>query len=693
MGSIHKVLTEIEKHQTFEQLDSLKDSPVWSEMNTEERRLFAKLLMAQGSIQLKEGNQKVLDTFSLASQVSSNDPDIWYEQGLLFLSYPQNRRCLQLAADAFRKTTQLNARFFMAWYKLADTLVSIGNIESDFEIFIEALSCMERASQLAQEEGEYPISKGLFFWRWANCLEVCGKLSGEPLELYQAIEKFQAAAEYGVLEAAFFNDYGEGLANLGFLIDNPELFIQALSLFEECLQQEPHLPKGLFNKACCLFYLAEVTGLEDYLQNAKLAFLEAEPSNRENHQFWVKWGQLETIFAKMNKDNKLFDSALQKFQNAYNIESDDPYLLNSFAELELLVGSQDEKPVLLESAKNHILHSLDLQSENPDSWYLYGSCLNELGHYFEKEECYNEAIQKFQYGLSLSSQHPLLWYGLALANFALGQLKNDRRYFEHSVHYCSKVIECGGAEFPQFWNDWGVALLRLGEISHQRSHIELAIDKFERAFRQSNLSFDSELMNIEWMFNYGCAVDLLGELTEDINCFEKALHVLNHVVQRNPTHSQARYHLALAWCHLAEEVSEVDAYYKAVEHFQVLIDSNGEDENYRLDYGIALIHLALLIREVHAPERTHVMLCEAENQLMQSAALGNAQAYYQLASLYSLTEHFDQAMQFIERAYQSGSLPSLDELLHDEWLENLRQIDPFRQFLHSITRDTHPTEE
>jgi tetratricopeptide (TPR) repeat protein len=149
--------------------------------------------------------------------------------------------------------------------------------------------------------------------------------------------------------------------------------------------------------------------------------------------------------------------------------------------------------------------------------------------------------------------------------------------------------------------------------------------------------------------------------------------------------SQARYNLALAYSNLGEATYDVDSYQRALEHFQVLLEQDPEDENIHLDCGVSLINLAILVHDAHHPERSYILYREAESHLMQSVALGNTQAYYQLVGLYSLTAHFQQAMHYIERAQAFGALPTLEDLLHDDWLEALRQTVPFRQFLNHLS--------
>jgi tetratricopeptide (TPR) repeat protein len=227
--------------------------------------------------------------------------------------------------------------------------------------------------------------------------------------------------------------------------------------------------------------------------------------------------------------------------------------------------------------------------------------------------------------------------------------------------------------------------LKLAEIRQQASYVEMAIEKFERALKQPIQVGEGEEVDLEWIYNYGCAFDLLGDLKEEPCYFEKAIQVLTQILQLDPNYTLARYNLALALSYLGEAMFEVEHYHKAIEHFQFLLDQDPEDEMMHLDFGMSLTNLGLLIYDINHPERSQALYRQAENHLMQAAALGNTQAYYQLAGLYSITEHYDHAMHYLERAQFCGTLPGIEDVLHDEWLEGLRQIPSFWQFINELS--------
>jgi tetratricopeptide (TPR) repeat protein len=489
----------------------------------------------------------------------------------------------------------------------------------------------------------------------------------------------------GIDSEDFYVDYGHALADLASLLEQSTYFEEALNCFNQVILKNPSNFSGWYHKACCFLRLSETSLDISLLQQADESFAKAAKIDSKNGLLWMKWAQMEMIFGKATRNLKKVEDSLDKFKKADEIDPNHPHVLSSWAETELFLGAQHEKLEWIQSAKAKITKSLEINPESPDGWYLYGSCLNELGRYFGEEEYYRQAIEKFQYGLSLTRQNPLLWYGLALAHFAIGELTEEQHFFEKAIHYCSRVIECGGGIFAQFWNDWGVALMKLAEVTGERQLVEQAIEKFERALKQPLVDLDMSDLDLEWVYNYGCAFDLLGDLTEEAQYFEKSIQILQQILELDPDYVQARYNLAMAYSHLGEAMCDIEPYYKAIEHFQMMLEQDPEDEIIHVDFGVSLINLAILVHDIHHVEQSHVFYRRAENHLMQAIALGHTHAYYPIAGLYSLTDHLQHAMHYLEKAHSSRSLPPLEDLLHDEWLEAIRQTPAFKQFINQLS--------
>ena len=242
----------------------------------------------------------------------------------------------------------------------------------------------------------------------------------------------------------------------------------------------------------------------------------------------------------------------------------------------------------------------------------------------------------------------------------------------------------GGQLYPQILNDWGYALLKLAELTSNKNYVETALDKFEQAITRQSKEYGNAAIDPEWFYNYGCALDFLGDFNEDVTYYEKAVYVLSKTIQLDPTYTDARYNLALALSHLGEATADIEALNRANDHFQILLSQDNEDEMGWNDWGLTLLTLAHLLDDKALPHQSQKLYEQAENKLHHAAALGNIHSFYNLTCLYSLTENYTAAIYSLERAELAGALPSLDDLMHDEWLEGLRQTEGFRHLISQI---------
>ena len=75
--------------------------------------------------------------------------------------------------------------------------------------------------------------------------------------------------------------------------------------------------------------------------------------------------------------------------------------------------------------------------------------------------------------------------------------------------------------------------------------------------------------------------------------------------------------------------------------------------------------------------------------MTQAAKLGNIHAHYHLACLYSLLNEQDKAFYFIKKADDFDALPPIQDLLEDDWLENLRKTPNFQNFMTYLESKTN----
>lgn len=680
MTRIHKTLQNILETRSFELLEPFKQKKAWDKLSHEDRILLAKLLVLQGSEQLEVGDQRVLQNFEIASEVSNEDQEILYQQGHILGACKDNIRCLSIANQIFQKILTINPTSLSVLFEQANVLTEIGLFESDSNYFHESHQNYEKMVHLIKDEHTFDLKE--FYWKWGLSLTYLGKLSGEPFDFHQALEKFRTVVDEN--SSQFLIDYANCYGDLAFILDRPDYYLEALKLFNLAISMGSTDAEVYYLQGSCLLRLMEYSYDEKLSMEAQMSFSKVAECDPNYPHLWLKWGLLDMCEGKAKQDLKKIETSIEKLIKAHELEPGDAQILYSLGEAELFLGVQEEKLELIQTARIHIVNSLQIQDDNSHVWYLYGACLNELGRYFEAEEYYHQGIEKFQYGLSLDRQNPLLWYGMALAHFSLGELTQQHAMYEKAVRFCSKVIEFGGGSFAQFWNDWGVSLMKLGELTEQTSLIEMAIEKFERALKHP-LQNVREEVDLEWVYNYGCAFDLLGDMNEEATHYEKAIQILSQILVIDPEYIQARHSLALAMSHFAEATSDIDTYNKAIEHFQYLLNQDPEDDAVHLDFGIALTNLTLLIHDYHHSDESLVAYRLAESHLVQAIALGNTQAYYQLAGLNSIVGRYDFVMHYLQKAHTFDVLPAIEDLLHDDWLEGVRQIPAFKQFINELS--------
>ena len=681
-SSLQKTLQEIYSSQAFEALDQFQHSDTWDVMSYDEKEMLALLFIMRGETLLKTNQDESQRIFELACRIAPENPKVLCREALAYLSEPNDEQLILSACKAVEKAVALHPHFFDGWFVLGNALMTLGVCSQDSAHFYEADLKFQEARKYRLEQSQ---NERLFSWRWGLCWHFIAKQSGEAGDFRVAIEKYQQASKEGLAGTIFWNDYGNALIDLACLINRQEILLEAVDFYLKAIKETPDFFEGWFNLACSYQHLCEKWGQENFFQPAHMSFEKASLLNPEDATMWFRWAQLMTNRGKIQKDVDFIHNSFDKFEKAHIFYSDHPLILRDWAEAQMLVGSQFGNLELLHQAEKKILKSLELKPDHPKSWYIYGSCLNELGRYFSDEDYYCSAIEKFQYGISLSKEEPYLWYGLALAHFALGELLQDFEMLEKASRYCSRAIEFDGEMFPQFWNDWGVTLLKMGELSTQKDHVEAAIEKFEQAINRHQEAHQLATLDPQWLYNYGAALDYLGDFNDDEQYYEQAIQVFSQVLTLDSQFKPARYHLALALSHLGEMTAELECFYKACEIFQAIIGQDPEDDLTWNDWGVTLLHIAQLIQEPAQPELVHKCFQQAEQKLLQAALLGNVQAFYNLACLYSLNGNVEMSLRYLEKAAASEALPAFEDLMHDEWLDELRSTAEFRSFINELT--------
>lgn len=682
--SIQKILETIlatnDMDAHFSLLSPYYDPSSWTSMTQNEREMLGLLLVRQGIHQLTNGNEKAIESFELASKAAPFSPNVFFRQALAFASENQNLSCLIAAQKAVEKAIQLNPAFVAAWYGWGCILTDVGTLNGDTTTLYHALAKFNEADKLAQQNETLRPQE--FFWQWGICWHRLGKLSGEPADFFKALEKFQlAASENAELNGLLCNDYGNVLVEIALLVERHELLYEAVEKYKIAVTQLPGNFEGWMNLACTYQSLYEIYNLEEHFLEANECFERATNINSQNTLSWLKWGELFAQAGKKLKDLDRLQLSLSKFEKANSCDPENALVLARWGETQMLIASYTDSLDLLREAEFKVSKAIGLEPEIPVFWYISGTCFNELGRYFNDIRHFEQAIAKFQHALTLNNSHSATYHGLAHSHYAIGEITENANAIENASQNFSQAIKLANTPCPQCWNDWGVSLMKLGELTNEKKYIEAAVEKFEKAIGYKFNDSTGGDVELEWLYNYGCAMDFLGDFCEEAVYYEKAIQVLAHVLHVDPEYSHARYNLALSLSHLGELNSDIEIFQKAIDHFQILLELDNEDEFAWNDWGLTLTHLAVLTFDAAFPEFSQDFFEQAEKKFLHAIALGNTHAFYNIACLYALTKNIPAAMHYLERADLCNCLPPTDDVMHDEWLDNMRHHPPFRAFI------------
>lgn len=689
-SSVEKKLQKILSTQEYHQLEGYHDPETWSVMSAEERELLGTLFVMQGQVQLKKGDKSALKSFDLAAKVAPGSPKVFFHKGVAYSSQHKNIRCLMSASGAFGKATKLKVDYFEAWSQWGHTLLLLGELKSDYNLLQKGLEKFEKAEKLLEGVDTGEVAK--FYWHWGHCWYSLGKLSGEAIDIASALKMYAKANELGIEIAEYWNDYGNALAEQACLVGRDEVFIEVVELYLKAIDLNPEDFEAWLNLACCYSRIFEYECDESFFTKAHEAFENASDLYSKNISLWMCWGQLLLNSGKMTRDMEKLHESVDKFQEAYACEPNHPLVLCRLGEAYMNLGAYDESYELLCKAEEIIVRSLELEADNPETWYFYGRCLTEIGRYFDDVKYYFQAIEKYQYGFSLNKQLKLFHYGMALAFYEISELNDDLSTLKQALKHYSHLGEEEDKTLPTlFWVDWGTALMKYGEATQQKHYLEAALTKYEEAILHLGEEVEKNSLLMECLYRYACTLDTLGDMYDDASFYEKAIELLKHLVNIDPKHINARYSLALALAHLGELVSDVESLKKAGEHFDVLTQSDLEDDTAWNDWGVTLLNLGNLVYDPSRPEEYEQLCALAESKFLQATALGNVQAYYNLAGYHSLVGSIPAAMHFLDKAYQAHTLPHLEDIMHDEWLATLRETEEFRDFMAKLHRDNKAT--
>jgi tetratricopeptide (TPR) repeat protein len=646
--------------------------PAYSDEQTD----FVMSYLARGELALLKGDIVGLELFEKAAELDPCNAELFYRQGLALFEYGSmdgKEKALLLAAKKFKIATHIAPPYFDAWQAWGNTLSLLGLSFNEHHYFLEAEEKLRKALQLM--EGKASDQFAELYWDYGKVWAEIARHSGEAVDFQKALDAFQKSSDAGEqLPQEFWNDFGLAALDMADLVNDRRPIIKAISCFKQAVSLTLSSFEGWLSLARSMSILYDHTHDEDHFTQAHECFSAAAQLRPYSVELWHEWALFLLESGRKTRDLKRLRASLEKCQRGYVFNAKNPELLATWAEALALLGELTDRIDLLYEAQNKITEALDLsEEENPEVWHSYGKCLFSWGMYFDDFDYYYQAIEKFQEGLSLDRTRHQDWYGIAKVYTRVGDTEDDVEAFEKAVRFYSKAIDLKPT--IGYYFEYAFALSRLGEMKEDPHLLKQAVSYFEYALQaQKNALY----MHPEWLYHYAITLDLLGDLSDDETLYQKSLDVFSQVLMIDPDFPRIHYRIGLAYSHLGETLCEMDNFYRALNHYRIALKHEEDNDFVILDWGITLINIAEHTFDKDLAEQCHR---EAENKLMQASRLGNQQAFYHLACLYSLLKQYDKSLYFLQKSHEAKSLPDLEELLDDDWLEGLRLTPSFQEFL------------
>lgn len=638
--------------------------------------------LSEGLSLLSENHiAKGLECFETAIRLDPYNPKLFYAQGLSLFEWgsrQNEKKTLLLACKKFKNATQLSSDFFESWQAWGGVLLALGFLTQEHHYFLEAKDKFEKA--LKTLEGTSHPDLFELYWDCGLVYREIAKHSEEPSDLNLSVSFFEKARAFKEeLPSDFFEDLGGIYLQASGYSAGSYCILKAIDALKTAL----HLNADLKN---CWALLAEsfkklyfLTHEKDHLAQADMSFQAALSFFPSEPLLLANWTRFVLDSCELKPDLQRLESAMIECEKALSLCPNAVSIQALLYETRSLVAMHTEDLSLLDSsfkALEELYESEELDSA--ESLISYAKAFKCKYHYFQDVDFLYQSIEKLQEGLSLDRTAHFLWYQMGKNYTLLHDLHEEDRAIDLSIRFFRKALSfCSDLRYVI---GLATSFFKLGECLHSEMHLKEACHLFEHVFASYK-----QLIYIypEWTYAYASALDLLGDFDEEEGIYLKAIDLLSNLLLLHPDFHKTHHRMALCFSHLGELSENTEYFHRALAHYRTALEKDGDNDSLLLDTAVTLINLSEYT--VDTAER-HLLHQDAQYRLLASAKLGNVYSYYHLSCLYSLMGSPDSAMMFLKKAKQNDVLPPVEELLEDDWLDNLRMTRDFQKFLLHLDR-------
>lgn len=645
------------------------------------------LLLGQTAL-IKGRLEEGCNLFTEACELKPNNPKLYFEQGLSLFEFGTEEgleKTLFLANKKLKTATHLLPEYFEAWLVWGMSLAHLGRAHQKHHYFLEAIGKLQKALELQQ--GKSPEVLADLYREYAQVQIEIATHSKEAHDWYLAMEAFETSSQYALqTDPDFWNAFGHTCFCLSTQVNDIRLCVKAIHHFKHALSYESQNYESWKNLSLAISFLYESTHDEDHFTQANDCFATCAQIHPLAEALWVQWAVFLCKSGRNVSDTKRIRLSIEKCMKARTINSSSWESSICLGEALSLLGELTDNIEPICEGQNKLQEAVEALPDNPEAWRALGESYVSMGKYFGEHDYLYQAIEKFQEGLSLNRACHSLWFSMANAYTLVGTLLADTQPFEQATNFYRKAIHLQ-PKSSYYHFAYAYCLSKLGEITQEESWFEKALTEFELVLQmQKNALY----LHPDWLFEYAKTLDLYAEFFEEEIYYHKAIETLSHVLMIDPDFPHIHYQLALVLSHLGELSGELDPFYKALHYFKLAAKHDEENDQILVDLAVTLINIAQ-----SSSDTLEIELCykDAEAKLIQAVKAGNLQAYYQLAGLFSILRQTDKSLAFLMKTESFQALPSIEELLEDEWLDYVRTTEGFQNFLHYLEQKSRQHEE
>lgn len=678
----------VESMARAEQIKHLKDFKRNAERDDSFAHLMGELkeknsemLLRKGELRLLHGDKEGIKYFELAAKYDPKNPQLFLQQGLALFEYGSSEgreEGLTLASKCFKMATHLDPLSFQAWHLWGNTLYFLGKRRQESNYFANALKKYEQAIKLSAEQPPDVLTD--LYWDLGDLWSSLAEQSGDITDYHCAIKAYEKASTLqNDLSLEFWISFGTAYQTMAEKTNDTGLLVKAIHCYKNGVLNKRSFGEGWFFLGSSLKMLYDYTHDEDHFSQASECFATAIRLSKNYPKAYFEWACLLLESGIIFNDPKKIRAAIDTCAKAHRCDKKNSQIIPIWVEALALLGSQTEQLELIHEALGKIEPLIE-KEKSPENYLAYGTCFYALGSYYKDIDYYYQALEQFQEGLSINRAHHSLWLAMASSSFAAALLDHDEKSYDRSLHFFEQTLHLKKSSLSH--SRYAVCLLKYGEINHNREMIELAVHHFEQALTmQKNASY----VHLDWMFYYASSLEQLGGFNESEYHYLKAIDLLNHILTVKPELPHLHFQLALTYSHYGILVNEAHLLRHAIHYYRIAYQKEKDNDQIILDWALTLVSLSDLLENDMESDQ---LLRGAEYKMIEAAKLGNTNAYYSLSCLYSLMGNLDNSLCFLEKAKQFDALPSVEEMLEDDWLENLRETNKFQSFVDQIEAKT-----